>query len=210
MPRPATSARVVISGQIAGSESFAFGFWMDDTVTTAAAANTAAAAVASAFSTNALTRLAALLATDSSYLQVDYYGYTTATGAATFHGQASIASGTGTGTGSSLPYQCACVVTLHTLFAGRRHRGRMYVPVNSATLSQHQLTSTQIGNINGACQDFLSAVNASSSVPGTVAVISQVIGEETVVSSISVDSRVDIQRRRASGIAAAASTSGTI
>lgn len=199
MPRPTSTSRVVIDGLLPGGEAFAWGFWTNAHAASQADAQAAAVGVAAEFVTHARTQLAFLLAADSSYQTVTFYSYINATGPADFTGQAAIAAGTGTGTGASLPLQLAHVTTLRTGLAGRRYRGRMYIPVNAMALANHQMTSSQNSATLQAIKDFLTAVNNRADVPGTISVVSQVVGEKQQITTVTADSRLDVQRRRAAG-----------
>jgi hypothetical protein len=197
MPRPLNTTRVVMSGALPGGENFAWGFWLTGNYPNQADTQTAALTIGSYFETYALTALEGLLAADGSYQTCTVYSYSAATGAADFVGEVPIAGGVGTSVGASLPLQLALVVTLRTGQAGRRKRGRMYLPVTAQALTAHQMTQAQINAVTSALQDFIQNVDNGAAISGNVCVMSQVLGEKTAVTEITADSRLDVQRRRA-------------
>jgi len=197
MPRPTSTSRVVISGLLPGGETFAWGFWLTAAYTTQADAQTAATTIASYFEQYAEAVCKGLLSADSSYNLTTLYSYSAATGPAEFVAEAPITTAAGTSVAASLPLQLALVVTLRTGQAGRRRRGRMYLPVNSQALTAHQLTQAQIDSVLAGLQTFLQAIDNSASISGNVCVMSQVVGEKVSVNEITADSRLDVQRRRA-------------
>lgn len=202
MPRPANVTRYVVSGTLPGGESFAWGWWSDSVSADNAAAQVAADYVSSALTTHALSQLKFMIAADCAYSTVTVYGYTAGTGPAAVMGQAAIAAGTGTGTGTSLPLQCGLVISTHTARPGRRGRGRLYLPANAWTLANHQATEAQMDAALTALQDLFDDLNGSTSIPGAVSVVSLVDAASYDVTSVSADSRLDIQRRRAASEAA--------
>jgi len=199
MPRPTNTARIVISGSFPSGESFAWGFWMNGAVASEAAAAAAATAVANDWGTYLRTQLCSMLRNDCAYLEASYYAYGSTTGPADFVGVAALTTGVGTGAGTSLPLQCSVVASLRTTLAGRRNRGRMYIPITAAALVNHQLTSADTAAIRGPVAGFLTSINANGAIPGSVAVVSQVVGVANPVTSVIVNSQLDIQRRRAEG-----------
>lgn len=198
MTRPANISRAIISGTYPGGETFAWGFWLSGRAGTQASNDAAAAGVVAAFDANFKATAKDLLATDCAYTQLDLYAYGNTPGdPAIYHSVVPISSGTGTGAGAGLPLQCCLTWTLLTGIASRRTRGRMYLPAVTGNLTGHQFTSGQVGPMNAAMKAFVNAVNAHPDVLGDWAVVSTVGGSYAPVTSISVDTRLDIQRRRA-------------
>lgn len=109
---------------------------------------------------------------------------------ATAVGGASLSlSGTGT---SSLPNQCAIVLSLRTGDPSRRGRGRIYMPMNkTGVASNAQLTTGQVSALATATATLLQDLAAADSV-------GPVLGGTSAnpVTSVVVDSVVDTQRRR--------------
>jgi hypothetical protein len=211
MTIPVGTVKVVFGGSLPTPEKFAFSFWLGSTpITTQAAANTLATDIVTAFASTAKANVLAYLMNSGSYDNVKVYCYPVGGPTASVIGQATIASGAGTGTSNPHPLQCAIVVSLRTSFAGRRNRGRLYLPLTSVALTAHQLTSSQCADIAGAMAAFFNSLNANSSY-GDVSIVSQVgTGLVTKVSSVIVDSRVDVQRRRANRSVAIASNTQTV
>lgn len=102
----------------------------------------------------------------------------------------------GSSGGSPLPLQTAVVATLLTGASGRRNRGRMYLPVNAVSLSTaHELTTTDVDALANAVKDWFAVLNASGDNP--VQVVSVAGSASRPVTQVRVDSKPDIQRRRA-------------
>lgn len=101
----------------------------------------------------------------------------------------------GVGT-AHLPNQCALVTTLQTGLAGRRNRGRMYLPVTGVTVQPTaQLSIGQATEVNNGWQTFFNDVNASDT--GGIVVVSTTGSVAHDVTGVKTDTRLDIQRRRA-------------
>jgi hypothetical protein len=97
-----------------------------------------------------------------------------------------------------LPLSSAMCVTLRTDKAGRHYRGRMYLPANGATLSNHTYVGTDVDAVALAMKDLMELLKGSTLSGGSIIPI--VAGDTTtpgLVTSISVDNRPDTQRRRA-------------
>lgn len=124
-------------------------------------------------------------------------------------GQASLQAGTditpipGTGT-AALPTQCSLVASLLTGQPGRSRRGRMYLPytVSNTLDTNHQITLAEAAIISGRVKTLIDSINASA-ITGFARV--SIVGPTaaSTVSSVRVDSELDIQRRRADKILAA-------
>lgn len=198
MTIPVGVNRIVITGHLSTNEIFATSFWTQGNIPgSQALANVFAANVASLFAVRPLGQVKFMLDSASGYDSVKTYHYPTGGPAATYLGIAAIAGGTGAGTGTSLPLQGAIVASLRTQLAGRSHRGRMYFPCVAETLTNHQLGSARTNTLAPDVAGFFSDVKANGSV-GIPVIVSQVGGGSyTPITSVIVDSRLDIQRRRA-------------
>lgn len=188
-------------GHLPKGEEFQWGFWLNATnITSESDANGLAATVNGAWTGTAKSITMGLLDPLSGMDEVRVYCYPTGGPTATYVGS-STESSVGTGTSSTLlPLQCAAVVSLRTGFAGRRARGRLYLPINRVPLSAFELSSTNVDPIAADFADFFSTINAVAGI-GNVAVVSQVgAGQSRAVTEVVVDSRVDIQRRRANSM----------
>jgi hypothetical protein len=108
------------------------------------------------------------------------------------------------------PNQVALVISLRTNFAGRAHRGRMYLPMDNLSNDGHGQQSS--ANVNQQATKWALCFhdwNASGD-NGIVSVVSRIgAGGALPVTSIVVDSRADIQRRRANKQAALYTGVGT-
>ncbi len=201
------TVKVTIQGTAPGGEQFQTGFWLRDTpINSQAAANTLASAVVTSLGGGLLAFLVTAINADTAYTAVRVYAYPSGGPLASFVGEALIAGGTGTSTAASLPLQIASVATLHTGFAGRRYRGRMYFPVNALALTAHQFNSSLYSGLSSNVRAFFVSVNGIAGV-GEVVVLSQVgTGDAVPVTSVFVDSRPDVQRRRAASLTPAGNT----
>jgi hypothetical protein len=191
---PAGIARVVYAGHLGGGEIFETGYWLLGDYGTQALTQTAADTEATQLGVSALlTTLQSMITADSGYDEVRVYGYPTGGPTATFVASAAIgAPGTGAG---SLPDQVALVATLLTGAAGRRRRGRMYFPANGLVLAAHQVQNTTVDNLADRLAAYWTAFVIDAT-HGPV-VLSQIAGTAHPILDVRVDSRADIQRRRA-------------
>lgn len=190
--------RVTLVGTLPNAEIFSTGFWVGpNTIASETAANDYAVQVQVAFVGAADQTFARFLGEDAGFTEVQVYHYVETTGPADYVGTAPCVVPGTSPTGNQLPIQCSVVTTLETGLSGRRRRGRMYWPCIVAQLDGHQLVQADIAEIAGATQGFFNAVNAFTG-QGDVVVHSQVgAGSAADVTRVSVDSEVDIQRRRA-------------
>jgi len=141
--------------------------------------------------------LRALVESDTVLSTVKGYSYPTGGPVAAHVASQGATTGyTGTGTNPH-PLQVSLVATLHTGFSGRSRRGRMYFPANGCAMSGNRFSSTPAANLSSGLATFFTAVNAASPDLGAVAVVSQRLSDAIGVSSVSTDTRPDIQRRRA-------------
>lgn len=206
MAIPTNMSRFVISGSLPGGDEFATSFWSDQNCpTTQAQATAAAINVRSTFETDMLPTLKGFWGIDCVAEKVTVYAYPTGGPLSSFIGESSIASGAGTATGKDLPVQCALVVTLLTGLPGRRRRGRMYWPLNQATLVTNQLSLAQITSIVEAQESWFNDLQTLTTAFAPV-VLSQVgAGSTAPVTALRADTIVDIQRRRSDKVEAVAS-----
>jgi len=116
----------------------------------------------------------------------------------------------GSGASAVMPNQVALVGTLLTGLSGRRNRGRMYLPMTSFALTgQGQTDLTGCTNHANAIKAFLEAVGGHYAGGGTY-VASSVGSTANLITQVRVDSRPDIQRRRANREAATTSFSADV
>jgi hypothetical protein len=97
------------------------------------------------------------------------------------------------------PLQAAMVVSLTTgVLRGRAHQGRIYVPpINVALTASRLIDTTFLDSFMTTTKTMLDGLNASQA--QKLAVMSKIgLGRSLPVTGFYVDSRIDIQRRRAS------------
>lgn len=203
MPYPAGSTRINLSGTLPGGEIWASGFWLFDTqVGSEDEANTLAEAIAnilnaSNFGYGAMALyVAGHFNTQSAWTTVTVYHYAAGGTVATYIGRFDLSPATVGNGPRPLPNQCTLVLSLRSGYNGRRNRGRMYLPLTSATLE----ASGQIDS--GTLQQLVPLWAAGfdqirSQGLGHLSVVSAVGSTDRIITEILMDSRVDIQRRRA-------------
>ena len=198
MAIPANMARVSITGLLPSGESFDTSFWMQQTdLTTQALTTQAAENIAALWTPTLRAQWYATLGTDSSFQKVKVYAYPTGGPNATFLGEAEFATKPGTGNLSDMPLQSCTVVSLRTGQIGRSRRGRMYFPHVNTTLTTNQISPSNATNLANEIADFFADCNALTVPAGTVSVLSQKLSLAASVSQVVVDTRLDVQRRRA-------------
>jgi poly(3-hydroxybutyrate) depolymerase len=195
MALPAQVARVAINGHLAQGEVFTTGYWIfaGATLNSQAACDALATFIAGDIVANNVGKT--VLSTDSAYTDVKVYAYNTGGSAPADFISDKTCALTGSG-GGSLPLQAAIVVSLRTAVNTARGRGRMYIPADGATLAAHQLSTPSPATVGAEWAGHLSRVNANSDTQ-TVSVVSTAGGVVHPVLNVIVDSRIDIQRRRA-------------
>jgi hypothetical protein len=209
MSIPPGVVHVVFGGALPGGEVWESGFWTMGNVPTSNATATELAAlwIAQLKATDGSggfyqSRIIAGATTSLNYVNV--YCYVTGGSTADFIGNATTAAVVGTGT-NACANQNALVVTLRTAHAGRRFRGRMYLPATGVTTSTAtgQLPDAAILPVATGWGVCFSDWNASGD-NGTICVVSRVgAGTATAVTEVTVDSIVDTQRRRRNKLIAA-------
>lgn len=198
MPIPNQVARIALIGHTTGGEVFETGYWITAAIQDQAEAMTVAQQVATAFQSTARANYCAVITPDCGYDRVRVYAYLNGGPAASAIGEHAIAGAAGTGTGTALPLQVSMCVTLRTPMPGRRHRGRMYLPFLSGTaMNGHQFVQGICTSIAQSTADFFEAVKDAIQAGGNATIVSQAGTTHTNVSSVAVDSRPDVQRRRA-------------
>lgn len=199
---PAGCYKVVFGGHLNTSDSWECGFWVHGSEPTSQAEATATAALwagqlMSTDDSGALRiTLTAYASADVLLEYVKVYSYPTGGPVATYIGE-HLFTNTGGSGARVLPNQCAVVVSERTGFAGRRYRGRMYIPIGrTGSGGDGQLAAAAVDQIATAWALCFHDWDASGD-NGTVVVVSTVGSLFTPVSQILVDTKVDIQRRRA-------------
>jgi len=206
---PAGCWRLVYRGTLRGGEKWQSGFWLQENPP----ADNAEAQIAAQleFDSEGGTSASSLWNVLKTYLpntitldSVACYSFPTGGTSASFVGVSSGTPLVGSGSTSALPNQCAMVASLLTGAAGRSHRGRMYLPCGSAEIdaSTGQFNLARITDIATVLATKFTDFNTASG-SGNVVLVAQLLTQATQVLSVRVDSRVDIQRRRAKSQAVA-------
>lgn len=212
MPRPAGVSRYTLYGHLAGGEEFNTSFWMDAVYDSDGAAGDAVAAVIGYFVTDCSAAVKAIMQASAAYDGLRLYEYPDA-GPAPAARVTDVALGTpvvGTAAGNGLNQACL-VATLLTGSAGRRNRGRMYLPATGlpVTSGLANLSST-ITSVANSVRTFFSDLNGSVNVNGSVVVVSSAGSASRPVTTVRVDNKPDIQRRRADALVATFTASADV
>lgn len=203
MAIPAGTIKVVLSGTLNGGEIWETGFWLSGPANaTAAELNALAKLVADEMTiASPAGGIAALMGHFAdgkcAFTEVRTYLYQGGTTASVIGTYTVPQTATTVGVGSpKQPDQCCIVLTLRSDLAGRRHRGRMYLPVQGATLgTDGEVAKSETDTVTAAFARSFDAIGKPGS---ALAIVSQVgVGDVTLVSSVTMDTRLDIQRRRA-------------
>lgn len=136
-----------------------------------------------------------LLRPDIDWHTCKTYYYPAGSTVATISGFKTITPDPGTAASGAVPPQCAVVFSYQTGLAGRRNRGRSYLPCVAALTSPGALTAAQALTIATSMRLFLhdtttATVGALSFTPcvGT--------GSLPAITAVAVDTVIDTQRRR--------------
>lgn len=195
----AGTVKFIIGGTLAGGETFAWGYQcLGDPGMSQSALDSFNGAASAALTNNFLTTaVKALIPTTTVYRSVKtyLYGGGTSTILQSINNLTPVA---GTGASAPLPNQCALVVTLKSGIPGRSNRGRSYLPLGCAGVitGDGQLSAANAQVVATAFASMLSAMKTG------IAPIPPVISSSTKsaskpITSVSVDTKFDVQRRRA-------------
>ena len=202
MPKPAGAVRVAWSGIMPGGEIWESSFWtVGNPPADAAAATTLADLLWDTFASNSpgpwFTTLQSLCSANTLLNRVRTYVYSGGSDRATFVGEHVSATGLSGASSQVTPNQIALVMTLRSSLAGRAHRGRMYLPATKLGLSTTGNVQDGItAPVANAWATGFGVWNAASE--GKVSVVSSIgAGSSVLVTSVAVDTRPDVQRRRA-------------
>lgn len=198
MSRPSGVSHLVYSGTV-GGEIFAVGHWLfTGTYGNQATADADALEFKNLFTTNLLPSAKALVGSDTIYQRLTLYNYTGGASTAAFMSVQPITGGTGNSVGSSLPLQTSLVASLRSAQPGRSGRGRMYFPCTAYNLSNHLVVNAGALALANACAAYFNAINGSAtSINSLAAVVSDARSAYYPLTSVVVDDRPDVQRRRA-------------
>ena len=198
---PVGHCRVSLLGHLGSSEQFDTSFW---TLGGADIADTddMATAIATAFLAND-THIKNLMDASCGFDELRVYAYPGG-GPTADHVSTAPMAAAGTNASINQPYQSAVVCSLRTGFAGRSRRGRMYFPNRSLPAgSTGLLTAATVNTVADDLAAFFTAVNGIALTSGgnpSVVVVSQTHSDSQIVETVAVDTRPDIQRRRANKI----------
>lgn len=201
------SNRYVVSGILPGGEVFSFG-WR----TTADGAGQTAASLATHLGrvqvylagANGLA-IRQLLNNNMSFTKLDAYYVPANTNASSY--QASLPVSIAGASANILTNQTALCVTLLTNVAGRRGKGRVFLPADGANLSSGaQLSAPSPATVATSVAGLLTSVFTGAA----ALVASPTAGTAAVVTSTRVDSRLDVIRARANKQAAAVVASAPV
>lgn len=202
MSFPAGAVKLVFAGTLSGGEKFAHTFWVDNGA--APDQSTLGLILQQAVLTfNAQIGVAAVKAlfpTSTSYLTCTAYSYAGGPNADLVAGPTALAAWVGAGA-NALPNQCSFVLSLRTPQPGRSFRGRSFLPgPHAGTLSAAgQLSAGTVNTVGNAWKAWMQGVAAGGAgFPATpVIVASATRSLKTHVTHFGIDTRLDVQRRRA-------------
>lgn len=219
MAIPAGVQKIVLFGSAPGGEIWETGFWLQGGLPTSdGAAQAQAELIYGVLLSESDPPVIPALATSwvnagGAIRGARCYSYNNGGSQATYAGEYTAPTAT-TGTAPGhLPNQVCAVVTLRTDQSGRSYRGRMYLPAFGAALSTTGGLFGQFDQTN--CQTMVNDLAAAfqdlgASDAGTPVVVSPTRGVATLITSITMDTRADIQRRRANKQAAAVTVSAAV
>lgn len=201
MAIPAGVVRIVLSGTLYGGEIWSTGFWMTDTGVESNAdavslADIITGTLTSSDASGAVRIQAGLTwSTQTTWTKTTVYSYNAGGNHAVYIGEYDLPAAVQGVQNSGVPNQVACVVSLRTGVAGRRNRGRMYMPLTGYGFSASgQLHDSDVAKIAAGWAAAFTDINASDT--GKVVVVSAVGGTFQHVSQVIVDSKADTQRSR--------------
>lgn len=208
---PANIIRTTFKGHLGSAEEFNWSLWwrVVTPITTNAELETFLDHIHSAWNSH-MSHLQANIGLDDGYDSIAGYYYAGGGSTAAFVANVNH-SYNGQAATNTVPYYTALVVTLLTGHAGRKYRGRIYVPCCNPAMNStnHQFDQ---GVVDDIVQDIHDAIEASTLVaelPEPV-VVSSVGTFANTIKSIRGDTKPDVQRRRVNKTTAAYSKSLTI
>lgn len=206
MAIPAGVQKIVFFGDLAGGEIWESGFWLNGGLPSSdSAAALQAELIYNVFLSESdppvFPELASAFWNSSTNVKgARCYAYPDGGPNATYAGEYLAPSPTAGSKTQYLPNQVAMVVTLRTAQSGRSYRGRMYLPCSAGAL---QTSGSGVGQLTQAplqalCDDITAAFrDIASSSAGEPCVVSSARSAATPITTVTMDTRLDIQRRRA-------------
>jgi hypothetical protein len=216
MPVPAGVDRCVFYGHLPGGEIFNWSLWINSASADQATAQAWATQLANLWkginNTPGVSDLpwTKVLQPSAGYDGVRVYAYTIGNAPAAHMADAALSAPGNASSGTPLPNVVACAVTLKTATAGRSYTGRVYLPATNQVLDSNGLMSTStVDGLASSMQHLIQAINGA---PGgyAVCVVSGKTGAKTPVTSVRIDNKCDVQRRRENHQGAGYSKSLTI
>lgn len=101
--------------------------------------------------------------------------------------------------GERVPINCALLIHKGSIFAGRRNRGRLYVPgvvAEGDANDNGALSSDAVSDFQSRADDWLTRVNTGDAVIGEMVILHTTNNDPTPVSGLFVDPVLGTQRRR--------------
>lgn len=199
---PAHAIKLVFAGTLQGGEVFAHSLWVDfGSQPSQSDLNTFVTNCYLTFNAQVgITGVKSSLPNTTAYATVTGYAYDGAHSNAVLVSPPTAITCTGTA-GTGLPNQCALVMSLLTGIPGRSFRGRTYLPAcqSSSLAATGQVGSSTVDTFANAWAGFINGMEAGGGGSPAVkfVVASAAKGVLTEVVNVQIDSRLDVQRRRA-------------
>jgi hypothetical protein len=215
MAIPSGVYHVVFGGDLPGGETWQSGFWVQGAVPSDALEANATAelwwgVLTSEDASGAVRIQLTYCSVQVTMRYVRVYPYPSGGPTSPYIGEFSDDPLVGTSSAPKFPNQVCSVVSLRTALSGRRHRGRMYLPCNGIGLENSANMGT--ANAQGLADAWATAFSDwnTSGDNGGIVVVSQAGTSASPVNNVVVDSRLDIQRRRANRQTIAYHTQATV
>lgn len=198
------SARMVVSGTLPGNEIFTTGFWVQ-VFDPSETAKQLLDSMNGPTTNGIIQQIQAQNGPDVVTNRMAVYLYPPGAAVASDHAEVAFQLA-GTAQGAPLPNQCSLVVSLRTSVPSAR--GRMYLPLTRGDLpaATHQVSNQDVDQCETNALSTFNAINALTQDPRVL--VRSTNGD--IVQRIIVDSRVDIQRRRANKQTIAYRKTGTV
>lgn len=201
MAIPAHAVKAVFAGNIQGGEVFAHSLWWDfGSQPSQTDLNTLLTNMRLTFNSQiGVTGVKSNLPTTTAYTSLTLYSYAGGAHADLVAGPDTGVSCTGTGS-AALPNQICMVMSLLTGIPGRSNRGRSYLPGPAIVnlVSTGQAGSSGTTSIITAWAAFVNGMEAGGGGSPAIKLVvaSAVRGTLTEVTTLQIDSKLDVQRRR--------------
>lgn len=199
MPIPQGTVKMVVSGTLPGGEIFSHGYQLNGNSGWSQTQLDAVLGVAVGGLTNNFltTSVKAFFSTQTVWTKVRAY-LIGAGGATILQSESATLNLAGTAAASPTPNQCALVATLLTGFPGRSKRGRSYLPGPSAgILAAGQISQANAQTIAAAFAAWMTFHRDHPTNPAAPVVASATLSATLPMVQVRVDTRLDVQRRRA-------------